>query len=270
MSDATACVNDRQVLECAGVLSSLPAKIAYAQFKEPMRLNTREIVAQIANLLFRRFPTCRVADVPKHSLLRCALRRFATSADRKSAKRQVGNLRYNACRPRQEFRNVGTHSASICAAIRFALAFLLIIPCLVQTTNSAALDLPLREFKGRIVCIPEEMNRLHKTELPTRHEHIYGFRSDDGSVYTLLRTRLSEALFVDERVRGKDLLLRARLLPKTQILDVSTIRSVKDGVVQDLYYYCVICDIESVSPEECACCQGPVELKEVPLRNVKS
>jgi hypothetical protein len=63
--------------------------------------------------------------------------------------------------------------------------------------------------------------------------------------------------------------LRARLLPQTQILDVSTIRSIKNGAVHDLYYYCVICDIESVSPEDCACCQGPVELREVLLRNVK-
>jgi hypothetical protein len=139
----------------------------------------------------------------------------------------------------------------------------LTVPCLAQTNTSS--DLALREFPGRIVCLPEEMNRLHKTELPTRHEHIYGLRAVDGTAYTLLRTRLSEALFVDERVRGKELVLRARLLPKTQILDVSAIRSVKDGVVHDLYYYCIICDIESVSPDECACCQGVVELKEVSL-----
>jgi len=130
-----------------------------------------------------------------------------------------------------------------------------------ETTNNEA----LREFRGQVVCLPEEMNRVFKTELPTGHAHIYGLRTHDGVFYTILRTRLSEALFVDERLRTKDLLLKARLLPKTQILDVSIIRSVKDGVVQDLYYYCNICDIESVSPEECTCCRGPVELIEKPL-----
>jgi hypothetical protein len=35
-------------------------------------------------------------------------------------------------------------------------------------------------------------------------------------------------------------------------------------VVQDLYYYCAVCAIKSVSPEECACCQMPVELVEKP------
>jgi hypothetical protein len=141
-----------------------------------------------------------------------------------------------------------------------ALAFFMLV-----ALHATGADLPLREFRGRVVCVPEEMNRVHKTELPTRHEHVYGLSADDGTIYLILRTRLSEALFVDERLRTKELVLKARLLPKTQILDVSGIRSVKDGVVHDVYYYCDICDIQSVSPEQCVCCQGSVELKEVPL-----
>lgn len=121
------------------------------------------------------------------------------------------------------------------------------------------------EFRGRVVCLPEEMHRVHKTDLPSRHEHIYGLRAEDGSYYTLLPTKLSEALFMDERLRQKDLLLTGNVLPKSQILDVLNIKSVRNGVVQELYYYCDICAIESVSPAECACCQGPVELVEKPI-----
>jgi hypothetical protein len=128
--------------------------------------------------------------------------------------------------------------------------------------SAAAAD---SEFRGRVVCLPEEMHRVHKTDLPARHEHIYGLRTEDGSYYTLLRTKLSEALFMDERLREKDLLLKAKVLPKSQILDVTNIKSIRNGVVHDLYYYCDICAIESVSPAECACCQGPVELVEKPL-----
>jgi len=120
------------------------------------------------------------------------------------------------------------------------------------------------EFRGHVVCLPEEMNRVHKTDLPSPHEHIYGLRTEDGSYYTLLRTKLSEALFMDERLRKKDLLLKGSLLPKTQILDVTVIKSVRGGVVYDLYYYCDVCAIESVSPAECVCCRGPVELIEKP------
>jgi hypothetical protein len=131
-------------------------------------------------------------------------------------------------------------------------------------TNSAA---PKEiQLRGRVVCLVEEMHRLFQTDLPSQHEHLYGFKTDDGKYYTLLRTKFSEALFVDERLREKQLILKGPLFPNTQIFEPITLRSLRDGVVYELYYYCTICDIESVSPAPCACCQGPVELIEKPLR----
>ena len=122
------------------------------------------------------------------------------------------------------------------------------------------------ELRGRIVCLPEEMHRRYGTELPARHEHVYGFETGDGTFYTLLRTKYSEALFVDERLREKQLLLKGRVFPKSHVFEVTRTRSVKGGVIYDVYYYCSVCHIESVSPGPCECCQGPVELTEKPLR----
>jgi hypothetical protein len=121
------------------------------------------------------------------------------------------------------------------------------------------------ELQGKVVCLVEEMHRLYGTQLPGRHEHVYGFETKDGTCYSLLRTKYSEALFADERVRTKELLLKGRVFPKTQILDVTRTRSVRNDVIYDLYYYCSVCHIESVSPGPCECCQGPVELTEKPL-----
>ena len=121
------------------------------------------------------------------------------------------------------------------------------------------------DLRGKVVCLPEEMHRLHKADLPTRHEHLYGFKTNDGKYYTLLRTRLSEALFADNRFRERELLLKGRLFPETQIFEPITIRSVRDGIIQDILYYCVICDIEAVAPGVCECCQGPTDLVERPL-----
>jgi hypothetical protein len=123
------------------------------------------------------------------------------------------------------------------------------------------------EWRGRAVCLAEEMHRLHGAPLPTNHEHLWGFRASDGRLYTLLRGKYSEAIFLDERVRQKQLLIKARLFPETRLLEITNLRSIKDGVVQDLYYYCDICAIQGVSPETCACCQGPVELVEKPLKD---
>lgn len=150
-------------------------------------------------------------------------------------------------------------------AWRHFFIFGLVIACGSVVAQQPA-DIPMIDIRGRIICITEEMHRLYKTELPTKHEHQYALQTTNGVIYTLLRTRLSEAIFVDERLRGKELALKGRVMPKTQIFDVTAIRSVKNGVVHDLYYYCDICDIQSVSPEICACCQGPVELIEKPLK----
>jgi len=122
------------------------------------------------------------------------------------------------------------------------------------------------EVRGNVVCLPEEMHRLYQTDLPTQHEHIYGFKTTNGVYYTLLRTKLSEALFADQRLRAKELLLTGNALPKSQIFNVTKIKSVRKGVVCDLYYYCDICAIRTVAPGPCVCCQAPVELVEEPLK----
>ncbi len=123
----------------------------------------------------------------------------------------------------------------------------------------------LMVLRGKVTCLPEEMQREHQAGLPTKHEHIWGLKTDDGRCYTILRGRFSEAIWLDERVRKKELLVKAKLFPKTQILELQGIKSIRNGVAQDLYYYCDVCAIKSVSPEVCACCQGPVELVEKPL-----
>ena len=121
------------------------------------------------------------------------------------------------------------------------------------------------ELQGHVVCLVEELHRRYQAELPTRHEHLWGFKATDGRCYTLLPGKYSEAIFVDQRVRAKELRVKARLFPGTQALELTYFQSIKNGVVQDLYYYCDVCAIKTVSPQVCACCQGPVVLIEKPL-----
>jgi hypothetical protein len=131
--------------------------------------------------------------------------------------------------------------------------------------NESASKVRVVELRGHVVCLAEEMNRAHQALLPTKHEHLWGFRAEDGACYTLLRSKFSEAIFVDARLREKNLLLKGSLFPNSHLFEVSTLHSIRNGVVQDLYYYCDICAIKAVSPEPCACCQGPVQLIEEPL-----
>ena len=121
------------------------------------------------------------------------------------------------------------------------------------------------ELHGKIVCLAEEMHTHYKVELFNKQDHLYGVETEDGRYYTLLRTSLAEALFVDERLHEKDLVINGRVFPRTQLLEVTRFLSIRDGVLHDLYYYCDTCYIRTVAPGSCDCCQAPVVLIERPL-----
>ena len=125
------------------------------------------------------------------------------------------------------------------------------------------------ELKGTVICLAEEMHTHYNVELFKTHDHLYGVKTEDGKYYTLLRTSLAEALFVDQRLHEKDLIINGRVFPKTQLLEITRFASIKDGVKHELYYYCDTCYIRTVAPGNCDCCQAPVVLIERPL-NVDS
>jgi hypothetical protein len=124
----------------------------------------------------------------------------------------------------------------------------------------------IMELEGRIVGLPEEQPRIGHASSPSHQTHVYGFKTQDGSVYSLVRTKYSEALFVEPRLRKEELVLKGTVNPGTHSFDVSRIHSRRGGVLYDVYYYCDVCHIETVAPGICECCQGPVKLVEKPLQ----
>src|ERR1043165_9290232 len=63
----------------------------------------------------------------------------------------------------------------------------------VASASEQVRELPLR---GRVVCLPELMHQKHDGPLPTNHEHIWGFQTETEVLYTLLRGKFSEAIFL--------------------------------------------------------------------------
>ena len=134
-----------------------------------------------------------------------------------------------------------------------------------KSANSVEIAKEVR-IRGHLVCLAEAMHDLYRADLPANHKHLYGLKTTDGAFYTLLRTNLSEALFVDERLHQKTLIITGRTFPKTHLLEAIRLESVHDGVVHDLYYYCDTCAIRAAAPGDCVCCQAPVELVEKPVK----
>lgn len=133
-----------------------------------------------------------------------------------------------------------------------------------EQSNGSAIGVREIELRGHVVCLAEEMSRAYQADLPTNHEHLWGFKTTDNRYFTLLRGKLSEGIFVDERLRAKELIIKGRAFPGSSILETTHLRSVKDGKVHEIYYYCEICAIKTLYPGECMCCQGPVDLIEKP------
>ena len=46
---------------------------------------------------------------------------------------------------------------------------------------------------------------------------------------------------------------------------VSQFYTVKGGKLYRVRYFCEVCNIESLEPGNCVCCQAPTELQEIPL-----
>lgn len=131
--------------------------------------------------------------------------------------------------------------------------------------------------EGRVVCLVEALRDEHGAQTPPVHDHLWAFRRKPGpprdaereprsdlDTLVILRTPLAEGLFVDARLRGRDLILHGRQFAGTGVCEVTSYEGVRDGKPVELYYWCEVCSIKGANPGPCACCQGPVELKEAP------
>jgi ABC-type cobalt transport system substrate-binding protein len=113
----------------------------------------------------------------------------------------------------------------------------------------------------------ELRGKLVPFETPVTH---VVFKTESGEIYTLISNRLSCALFLDTNLQVKTLLLGGRVLPATRTFEVThNLRSIREGKVHELYYYCDICSISGSESGPCMCCREPVRLVEEPATNPK-
>src|SRR4051794_6880414 len=149
----------------------------------------------------------------------------------------------------------------------FAASQVTLFPGERTPVRSLTNSVPAIELRGKVVCLSEEMQQLYGAPLPEKHQHGYGFKAENGSYYSFLRTPLSEGVLTDTNFQSKTLLIKGRVFPKTQILEITgNLHSVRNGKLNELYYYCDICSIKSSSPGPCMCCREPVHLVEEPVK----
>lgn len=120
-------------------------------------------------------------------------------------------------------------------------------------------------FTGKVVpiskIVEKEGGRLDADASP----YLLGLVAEDKT-YTLLKDDGSRMFFLDKALLDRPMRLTGRVLPKSNLLQVVNIHSVKDGVLHDVYYWCDVCSIRRSEKKLCECCGGPMELREVPLK----
>ena len=123
--------------------------------------------------------------------------------------------------------------------------------------------------RGRVVCLIEGKDTV---ETVGEHEHEYVFKTDSGKTLALFRSITSEALFVDERLHTRHLEVTGGLrhevtagLRDDTSIEVFQIRSIIDGQLHDVHYWCDTCAIRANSPGPCWCCYQPFEFRETPM-----
>jgi hypothetical protein len=133
------------------------------------------------------------------------------------------------------------------------IAILLIGGGFALGPQSAKSEELAENLKGKVVLLPGSgTNLVFKT---------------DQAAYKLLRTPLSEALFLDTNLHSKVLLLKGKTAPNKSFEVTGNLRSIKGGKTNELFYYCDICSIASSAPGLCQCCREPVVLREEPVKN---
>lgn len=106
------------------------------------------------------------------------------------------------------------------------------------------------ELRGKVIGLDQGTNAVR-------------FKTETGIVHPLVRNQKSEALFTDTNLLAKTLIVKGRVLPQTQMLEIiGDLHSWRDGRRYELFYYCNICSIKTSEPGLCMCCREPVVLVE--------
>jgi hypothetical protein len=87
----------------------------------------------------------------------------------------------------------------------------------------------------------------------------------EGRVHPLVKDDRGRGFLKDARLRNRDLELLVRRHEGSPFLQVIGVYTIKDGRKHSLEYWCDICAIIMYELQDCECCQGPIELREVPV-----
>lgn len=96
--------------------------------------------------------------------------------------------------------------------------------------------------------------------------HTFALLSTDGVLYRVLSSDPNGEIFADPEVQRRNLSVTVRLHKNNEV-EIIKVRSIRDGKLFDIYYYCDVCNITVNVWGPCPCCGKDLELIETPAIN---
>lgn len=119
-------------------------------------------------------------------------------------------------------------------------------------------------FTGKVMPLGKALEKLGAK--PDADATNVALVTDDGTIYTLVKDDVSRLLFLDKQFHDRQVQLTANRLAGTQILQVTTVQTLKDGKLHDVFYWCDNCQLAATEPGPCKCCGAETALFEAPVK----
>ncbi len=142
----------------------------------------------------------------------------------------------------------------------------LALACAAGLTPLWAAPTARTDFEGKVVPLADLVaaagGKLDADAAP----HSLALVTADGKVYTLVKDAGARMFFKDKALLNRPMRLTGRLLPGSQVLQVTAVRSLVKGEPCEVYYWCEVCSIKRGEKMICECCGGPMVLREEPVK----
>jgi hypothetical protein len=121
-------------------------------------------------------------------------------------------------------------------------------------------------FTGKVVPLADLVAKAGSKLDPEAAPQSLVFVSEDGKVYTLIKDSGARLFFKDTGLLNRQMRLTGKVLPGSQILQVTLAISIVKGEPHEIYYWCDICSIRRSEKMICECCGGPMVRHEEPVK----
>lgn len=127
-----------------------------------------------------------------------------------------------------------------------------------ETLGSPYGDLKIVTLQGKVIVLGDELTRKYGAKPVTTADKPAALALPEGQLYTFLPTS-NYAKLLDAKLTGQAVEVKGRLIPRSQILEVSEFKAIPAETVARRFY-CNVCTIYANDWGPCVCCGKEYEV----------